>query len=162
MSNQTNSAVCGLRTTCDLLFTPFQEFIEICPPDLWTKNFGGWPIWQHVYHTLAVVAIVATKSGQPAITLPLPMDVVDLLQTPSEPLSQMQTKAFAKEARGSLEALFDRLSDADLGLVNDDFSKYFGQEMSQCAALGMVSAHISYHLGICDSILREHGLQGLV
>jgi len=25
------------------------QFIEVCPEDIWTKKFGGWPVWQQVF-----------------------------------------------------------------------------------------------------------------
>ena len=31
------------------------QFMEVCPDAIWAETNGGWPVWQQVAHTIAVL-----------------------------------------------------------------------------------------------------------
>ena len=31
------------------------QFMDVCPDEIWAETNGGWPVWQQVAHTVAVL-----------------------------------------------------------------------------------------------------------
>jgi uncharacterized damage-inducible protein DinB len=143
-----------------MVFGNMEKFIEVCPDDIWTQKFGGWPIWQHVYHILTLSGLFA--AGAPPLQLPMPLETAKLTQTPDKSWSRQEAKAFAAQMRLPVESFFAGLDDANLGDKNEFLSKMFKRDMPHSAALALLIGHLFYHLGVCDSALREHGLKGML
>ncbi|MDR2050804.1 MAG: DinB family protein [Deltaproteobacteria bacterium] len=150
----------GLEAIFENVFGNMEKFIEVCPDNIWTQKFGGWPVWQHVYHILALTGTFA--AGAPPAQLPMPMETVRLAQTPDTSWSRREAKVFAAQMRLSAGSFCAGLGDADLGRKNEFLSQMFKSDMPHSAAFALMIGHLFYHLGVCDSALRENGLKGMI
>jgi hypothetical protein len=148
-------AVQGLKAIFERVFSGMEQFIEICPDEIWKRTFGGWPIWQHVYHVLVF-------TGESPESAPMPAEVAHFSQTPDVPWSKAEAKIFAIQKKAKAEAYFAQLNDAALVQTNERLSKSFAQNLPQSAAISLMTGHLFYHLGVCDSALREQGLKGIL
>jgi hypothetical protein len=152
-------AVQGLKAIFERVFSGMEQFLEICPDEIWKRTFGGWPVWQHVYHVLVLAGLTMGESPESA---PMPEEVALFSQTPDVPWSKTEAKAFAVQKRAKAEAYFAQLNDATLAQTNERLSKRFAKNMPQSAAISLMTGHLFYHLGVCDSALREQGLKGIL
>jgi hypothetical protein len=142
-------------------FSLLQQFITVCPDDVWTKKFGGWPVWQQVYHTLAAMEFfVAAPEYEPVKGLVAP-EVTMLKVVGEHSVDKAQMKAFAKDVKAVADAYMDTLTDADLAQKAEGASLRMGNEMSHAAVVALMIGHVLYHLGSCDAALREQGLKGV-
>lgn len=157
----TKTTVTALTKPIFLAHGMLGQFIEACPDDLWTQNFGGWPIWQQVYHAYSACDyFVQPKNGTPLT--PLCPDNVAGLNTPgTQPVSKDQMRAFAANAKKQVEAYVDSLNDGMLAEINEGFSARRGMDFDHATTLAMLAGHALYHLGSCDAGLRERGLPGI-
>ncbi len=155
------TTVTALTKPIFLAHSMLGQFIEACPDDLWTQTFGGWPVWQQVYHVYSAYDyFTLQKNGTPLS--PLCPDNVAGLQTPgTRPLSKDQIKAFAEGAKKQAEAYIATLDDDALTAINEGFSSRRDMEFDNAATLVMLAGHTLYHLGTFDAGLRERGLQGI-
>jgi hypothetical protein len=152
-------AVQGLKAIFERISNGMEQFIEICPDEIWKRTFGGWPIWQHVYHALVFTGLAMGEGPESA---PMPAEVARFSQTPDVPWSKAEAKAFAAQKREKAEAYFAQMNDAALIQINERLSKNFAQNLPQSAAISLMTGHLFYHLGVCDSALREQGLKGIL
>jgi hypothetical protein len=149
----------GLKAIFERVFNGMEQFIEICPDEIWKRTFGGWPIWQHVYHVLVSAGLTMGENPESA---PLPAEVAHFSQTPDVPWGKDEAKTFAAQKKAKAEAYFAQLDDAALVQNNERLSKSFAHNMPQSAAISLMTGHLFYHLGVCDSALREQGLKGIL
>ena len=156
------------RETVKALQAPFEtshgllrRFIEVCPAEIWEKKFGGWPVWQQVYHALGAIdffTIGANLPETPGLAAP---GVGHLSEQGSSPIPQAAMQEYAAKMEDKARAFFDKLSDADLPQVNRPISEAMGREATYAGTLGLIAGHALYHLGSCDAALRESGLEGV-
>ena len=102
------------RENFNFAYSLLMQFIDVCPDDLWGKKFGGWPVWQQVYHALtALDFFVAAPDAKPIHGF-VPQDVANLSVQGQEPLSKNQLKEFASLAKTGADKYLDSLTDVDL------------------------------------------------
>ena len=160
------SIIDGQRAAFEHAYGLVMQFIEVCPEDVWTKTFGGWPVWQQVYHALGSYQSFTLQDGEAPERGLYPPEVNRLQSIPDVPPAKKDVLAYAARMKAKADAYLNALRDADLTGVNRGLTakmQAFGisREFSHSQTLVMLSGHILYHLGACDAALRERGLKGV-
>lgn len=158
------SIVTALQGSFARSFSLILQFIEVCPEDIWQQKFGGWPVWQQVYHTLASIdffVLGLDEEHSKGLFAPEAGNVGNFENTPEKGPSKAAMQEFAAVIKAKADAYIDGLLDADLSGKNRGFSARINMDMSHASTLSILSGHILYHLGSCDAALRERGLKGV-
>ena len=156
------AAIDSLKGNFDYSWSLLQKFIEVCPEEVWAKKFGGWPIWQNVYHALVTVDFFVRQEGEKAVESMFSHEVGSLSEVATGPVpSREELRKLIPVMRDLAHKYFAKLSDADLGKKNEGLSSRMPMPWTHASTCAMLSAHTMYHLGICDAALREKGLQGV-
>jgi len=158
MSNQTVQA---LSASFGISFALLKQFIKVCPADLWQEKFGGWPVWQQVYHAIGAIDFFTLGANLPSSESPLANAVGGLEVQGEKGLNQVEMETFASKMEEKGKAFFNLLSDDQLAQKNIPLSEAMGNETTNATALAMMAAHTLYHLGSCDAALRQRGLKGV-
>lgn len=138
--------------------TLYGKFLEICPDEIWTKKFGGWPICQQCYHALWAAGMMMSSINGHQIVEPEPRFSLD---------SSNKAMPAKKDAKGLLEGikaafsqLLGELENEALLQADKPLSKRLGRPVTNGEALELIVCHMQYHLGGCDAALRENNLEG--
>ena len=149
------------RGSFDFAFSLLQQFMDVCPDDIWNKKFGGWPIWQQVYHALnAVDYFISAPGAEPVKGLVAP-EVGSLKVQGENAVSRAEMKEFAMLVKAAADGYMNALTDADMVTIADGATKRMGRETKHATVVALMIGHILYHLGSCDAALRENGLKGV-
>ena len=149
------------RGSFDFAFSLMMQFIEVCPDDTWAKKFGGWPIWQQVYHALnAVDFFISEPNAEPVKGLVAP-EVGNLKTVGEAPVSKADMKAFAAKVKAAADGYMNALTDEDMTKQAAGATARMGRETLHATVMALMIGHILYHLGSCDAALREQGLKGV-
>lgn len=149
------------RGSFDFAFSLMQQFMDVCPDAIWNKKFGGWPIWQQVYHALnAVDFFISAPGAEPVKGLVSP-DVGSLKAQGETPVSKNDMQEFAARVKSAADGYMEALTDADMAEVAEGATKRMGRETRHATVMALMVGHILYHLGSCDAALRENGLKGV-
>ena len=105
-----NQTVTALSASFGISFSLLKQFIKICPKNIWEENFGGWPIWQQVYHALDAVNFFVLGSGLPASNPPLPQEVGSLDIPGENILGQEEMLHYANEMEEKGKAFLSSLN----------------------------------------------------
>lgn len=154
-----NAIVMTCQAPIQNAFTLLNKYIEICPENIWIEKNGGWPIWQQVYHTLAAFDFFTGPVGTPS-QWPFGIDVAQLRVVSDKTFAKEEAKKLSAEAKVRVELYIAGLSDATLTATVPHLSKIMGYDVTHGMVLSMLGSHILYHIGSCDSALRDHGLEG--
>lgn len=137
------------------------KFIEKCPEDVWGETFGGWPVWQQLFHPFANVDdFLRPKDAPPAIN-PFEPSVSKLIHISFEIPAKLLITDHINLTQEAVSRYAAALDDASLARINEGLTARSGKETTHAATLAMIGAHIMYHLGSCDAALRAEGLPGL-
>ena len=157
MSQATINALKGpIDTSFDLL----NQFIDVCPDDLWGEKNGGWLIWQQVYHAIGAVDFFIAYDGEKEPPL-AGEGVSELSEVADSVVSKDKVKAACAAARGRLDQYLAALKDEDLAKRNEGVFANAQWDISHAGTLSFIAAHNLYHLGSCDAALRNRGLKGV-
>ena len=138
------------------------QFIDICPEEIWAETNGGWPVWQQVAHTIAVLNFfILEKDDDIFVPAPAELGVLMLKEQGQQVVSKEAMKAYGAEVKAAVDARLATLADADLTGIQQRVSKKIGRDLSYGAVVVMLASHTTYHLGSCDAALRDHGLPGV-
>ena len=156
------AAVESLKGSFGFTWSLLDKFIDNCPEDVWVKKFGGWPLWQNVYHAIdAIDFFIRDKDAKPSKGL-FSHEVGSLTEVATGPTpTRQEIKALLPVVKGAADKYFDSLNDADLGHKNEGLSSRMPAESTHASTCAMLIAHTMYHLGTCDAALREKGLKGV-
>ena len=149
------------RGNFDFAFSLLMQFIDVCPDDTWAKKFGGWPIWQQVYHALNAVDFFISEPGAEPVKGLVAKEVGSLSVVGDTPVSKADMKAFAAKVKAAADGYMNALSDADLTQKAAGASARMGRDTLHATVVALSIGHIFYHLGSCDAALREQGLKGV-
>jgi len=160
------TVIAGPRASFEYSYGLMIQFIEVCPEDIWTEKFGGWPIWQQVYHVLGSTQLMALREGETPEPGLYPPEVSMFEKIPDRPPAKKDMLGYAARMKARADAYINALQDADLPAINQILTarmKAHGMDhgFSHLQTLTMLSGHILYHLGACDAALRQHGLKGV-
>lgn len=153
--------VTSQRGNFEFAFGLLRQFMHVCPDATWNKKFGGWPIWQQVYHALNAVEFFIAEPGAESSGALVPPDVASLSVVGDAPISKAAMAAFADKAKAAADKYMDALADADLAARAEGASARMGRETTHASIVVLMAGHILYHLGTCDAALREQGLKGV-
>ena len=138
------------------------QFMEVCPDAIWAETNGGWPVWQQVAHTVAVLNFFILENDDDTfVPAPAELGVLMLKEQGQQVVSKEAMKAYGAAVKAAVDARVARLTDADLTRIQERVSKKIGRELSYGAVMVMLASHTMYHLGSCDAALRDHGLPGV-
>ena len=142
-------------------FAMVEKQIEVCPDELWEKKAGGWPFWQQIFHNLACIEIYALPEGSASQQTMYSKQVAMLSEQPAKPMSKAAMKDFAATMRKVADQFFATMSAETLTAKHAAMSKLLNRDMANQNALIAMVRHTCYHLGCCDSVLRDHGIPGV-
>ncbi len=149
------------RGSFDFAFSLMMQFMDVCPDELWGKKFGGWPIWQQVYHALNAVAFfIAEPGAEPVHALAAP-EVGSLNAQGDKPITKAAMKSFADQVKAAADGYMDALTDADMLTQAEGATLRMKRETLHATVMALMIGHMLYHLGSCDALLRENGLKGV-
>ena len=151
----------GFKTEFDRFFGYQKKQIADCPEEIWKKKSGGFYFWQQHLHCLYCMALFAAGENEPEPQIPFSRGVAMLTEEPQGSMSKAEMLAFADKMEAVAYAFMNSLSDADLAGRNERMSKTFKRDCINQSVLIALVRHCCYHLGCCDSVLREHGLPGV-
>ena len=138
------------------------QFMDVCPDEIWAETNGGWPVWQQVAHTVAVLNFFILENDDDTfVPAPAELGVLMLKEQGQQVVSKEAMKAYGATVKAAVDARVARLTDADLTRVQERVSKKIGRELTYGAVMVMLASHTTYHLGSCDAALRDHGLPGV-
>ena len=158
--------IAGPKASLEHAYSLMVQFIKVCPEDIWSENFGGWPVWQQAYHALGSLQFMTLQeNGTPEAGL-YPPEVNMFQSTPDKPPTQEDVLKYGARMKAKSDAYINALQDADLPDINRNLTTQMkahgiNHEFSHSQTLTMLSGHIFYHLGACDAALRERALKGV-
>ena len=138
------------------------QFMDVCPDEIWAETNGGWPVWQQVAHTVAVLNFFILENDDDTfVPAPAELGVLMLKEQGQQVVGKESMKAYGAAVKAAVDARVARLTDADLTRIQERVSKKIGRELTYGAIMVMLASHTTYHLGSCDAALRDHGLPGV-
>jgi hypothetical protein len=151
----------SLNGQLQFTFSLVNKFLETCPDAVWNKTFGGWPVWQQIYHAFTAVDFFLRPPEAPAEASLCEAGVSELKHSPAEAPNKSDLCDFIAKAQARVMLYAATLNDELLSVKSDGPSARMGKEMTHAAILGLINAHTMYHLGSCDAALRQNGLPGV-
>jgi len=151
----------SLKPQVDNAFGLLNQFIEICPAEIWAEKSGGWPVWQQIYHAVVAVGLFVEVPGQSAPEFLASPEVCQLAVAAEETVPQDKVKAACTGAKALIDQYLATLKDEDLPQRNEAPFKKIKFELSHAGTVTLLAAHTLYHLGAGDAALRNHGLKGV-
>lgn len=149
-----------LRKSYEHAHGMIEGFIHLCSDELWAqKADDNWPVWQHVYHMLAWQHSVRGPDQAPPATL-YDSDATNFKTVPEGAPDRGLIKEFAKVTKEFVDKYWEQLTDDQLGQKHEGASQRQGMDISTASVVAMLSGHIYYHLGVCDTVLRRNGRRG--
>ncbi|MDP4143568.1 MAG: DinB family protein [Bacillota bacterium] len=145
------------RRQFNLSFSMLERIIYQCPADLWNEKNGGFVFWQQLLHTLTAVDFWMRKaSGK--FTEPFANKRVypELDKDPEDNLSREQLIGYMNKVKEVYEVFFENKDDEWLcnnSVVHD--------KIKNIDIIFMQIRHIQYHVGHCNSILRDKGREAV-
>lgn len=142
-------------------FALSNQFVDICPEEIWGKTFGRWPVWQQLFHAHAVIDFFLRPAGAAPEAPLLPEGVGDLKTTMDDVPAKLIVKDYFVQTQKRVNDYLAELDDAGLALKHEGLSGRFGRDVTHAALVALIASHTMYHLGSCDAALREAGLSGV-
>lgn len=154
------------KASLDFAFLLYEKFLDICPEEVWLESFGGRPVGRQIYHAVAATAtyLQSMTGKQMACDFPEAIDPFPDSGMPQEDHLPIPSKKGAlsllRNIKSGLDNLLGQLDDADLLLKNEPVSQFLNGWVSNADVLGIMTAHMLYHLGSGDAALRSRGIPG--
>ena len=142
-------------------FGLLDKFMEVCPDDIWAKKFGGWPVWQQVYHALSAVDFFIRDMDAPEQAALFGEEESNLSVSAKSTAGKAELIAMSADAQRRIDEYVASLDDESLAQNNAGLSARMSIPTTHAGALALITAHTLYHLGSCDAALRERGLPGV-
>lgn len=142
-------------------FALAEEFLRVCPDNIRDKKFGGWPLWQQLFHPFASLDFFLRPDGAAEAPSPFAPGVAELKETPAEAPQKALLEDYMGKTRAMVKEYIAALDDAALAKKNEGLSRRMGRDISHAGTIALIASHTMYHLGSCDAALREHGLPGV-
>ncbi|MDL2316862.1 DinB family protein, partial [Desulfovibrio sp. OttesenSCG-928-A18] len=130
-------------------FALVKQFIEQCPENIWGTKFGGWPVWQQLYHPFASLDFFLRPAGAAEARSPFAPGVAELKNTLEEAPAKQLIKDFIVESEALVNKYIAGLDDGALAAKNEGLSARFGRDVTNAGTLALIASHTMYHLGSC-------------
>lgn len=142
-------------------FSLVNEFIKVCPDNIWEQPFGRWPVWQQLYHAFSAVDFFLRDKDAPESDKPVPEPIGNLAEVADKAPAKQIIKDFIEKAQKEAAEYMAGLDDAALAAKNEGLSARMGRDVSHAGTVALLASHTMYHLGSCDAALRQNGLPGV-
>jgi len=148
-----NSFVDHIKKHLEVSLTALLQEIDVCPDELWSQEKGGFVFWQQVLHAMAGLEFW-TRSKNTAFVEPFAERKVypELDHAPEGYVSKDEMRLYGQKVSAQIAALFRGKTDEWLMQASAVYAGSLNLEVLQ----GQLR-HVMYHVGHCDSILRENG-----
>lgn len=145
------------KTQFDLSFSMLEKIIDKCPDDLWAAKKGGFVFWQQLLHAFTGINFWL-RTNNDKFREPFEDKKVypELEQEPENQLTKddlTEYKNFVKE----ITKIFFQGKD-DKWLVEGSI---IYNKITNLDVIFMQVRHIQYHVGHCNSILRENNREAV-
>ncbi len=146
--------VAHLKKHLEISLSMLVKEIDACPDELWDEKAGGFVFWQQVLHALTGLEFW-TRPVKGPFEEPFQERKVypELEQEPEGYVSKGEMRAYAEGIKDQVAALVHGRSDEWLKQTSVVYDKLLNVDI-----IGMQIRHLQYHVGHCNSILRERGL----
>ena len=151
----------SLTENIQFAFELLNKFMDVCPEDIWAKKFGGWPVWQQIYHAISALDYFCAPLGAPEGPTPFGAEEAELATLGATAPGKAEFKAYAAKAQERVKTYLSGLDDATLPQSNAGLAERMHMPATHANTLSLITAHTLYHLGSCDAALRESGLPGV-
>lgn len=143
------------RTQFFLSFAMLEKLVEQCPEDIWDLKAGGFVFWQQLLHALAGASSWMRQSGT-GFSEPFAGRKVypELDHEPEGRVTREEMQDLKDAVKVISESFFEGKEDRWLAQPSGIYDK-----ISNLDVVFMQIRHIQYHVGHCDSILRERGFK---
>jgi len=152
----------SFKVNFDNIYRKLENAVAICPEELWAKKAGGFIFWQQLYHAFAIIDFFILAPGGQAHQALFDADVYRLLREERHAPDKAKILEVATVMKAAVHAYCDAMTPEKLAARNENRSQRFGREISNGEALMLLIGHGMYHIGACDAVFREHGIQGLM
>jgi hypothetical protein len=137
-------------------FSMLEKVLEICPDALWNKKAAGFVFWQQLVHTFGGVHYWLREENTEFIDPFKDQNVYPerMEKDPENILSKDVLKQYCKETKEIAERWFNGKDDNWLKLSSEIYNEVTNNE-----AVLMQIKHIMYHVGHCEAVFRENGIE---
>lgn len=151
------SSLEACRTHFFISLLMLEKLIEQCPEDIWSIKAGGFVFWQQILHALAGANFWMRQPGS-VFSEPFADRRVypELDNDPEGKITRYEMAGYKDLVKGLCTSFFEGKDDAWLVSSSGIFDK-----ISNLDIVFMQIRHIQYHVGHCNSILRERGLKAV-
>ena len=140
------------KTQFDLSFFMLEKMIEKCPDDLWNEKKGGFVFWQQLLHALSGVNYWLRINNDKYIEPFVGRKVYpELEHEPEDQLTKEDLTVYKNVVKEISEVFFHEKDDEWLGNNSIIYDK-----IKNLDVIFMQVRHLQYHVGHCNSILREN------
>lgn len=140
------------KTQFDLSFSMLEKMIEKCPDDLWNEKKGGFVFWQQLLHAFSGTNFWLRMNNDKFIEAFWDKKVYpELEHDPENQLTKEDLTGYKNVVKEISEAFFAEKDDEWLGNNSIVYDK-----IKNLDVIFMQIRHIQYHVGHCNSILREN------
>ena len=146
----------------DRMFQLLEQAIETCPDELWGTKQGGFYYWQQLYHLFARIDAFIKEPHEPPSQDMCDADVARLLRHEEKAPTRQDLLALAKAMHTEVDKFMASMTWEKLYARNESRSQAKGREVNNLSSLIWLLSHASYHLGVCDCTLRNHGYKGFL
>lgn len=140
-----------------LSFQMMENLIEQCPEEIWSIKAGGFVFWQQILHALYGANFWMRQSNV-LILEPFAERKVypELEKEPEGKISKDEMLNYKDEVKKLCESFFEGKDDEWFSMPS-----VLCDKLTNMDVVFMQIRHIQYHVGHCDSILRERGFKAV-
>lgn len=152
-----NNLIRTIKTQFFLPFSMLENLIAECPDEVWNIKAGGFVFWQQIIHTLAGVNFWM-RGPESNFTEPFSERKIypELDNEPVGNVTREEMLEYKEQVKNLCIEFFEKKDDEWLL----DNSHIYDKISNMDVVIGQMR-HIQYHIGHCNSILRERGLKAV-
>jgi hypothetical protein len=139
-----------------------EKAIDACPDSAWIQKCGKLVFWQQAAHAFAAIDFFVRGKDDAPLDLGVRPEILDMKNIDATPLTRAEMKALINKMMAHGVNYFDSLKDEDLTKKLEGFSSRRGMDITVLAGINILISHTMYHLAICDSVLRDNNLPGIM
>lgn len=154
---KSNNVLKTTKTHFDLSFSMLEEMIEKCPDDLWNAKKGGFVFWQQLLHAFTGINFWLRMNNDEFIEPFADKKVYpELDQDPENQLTKEDLTEYKNAVKEISKVFF---ADKDDEWLEDNSIIY--DKIKNLDVILMQIRHLQYHVGHCNSILRENNREAV-
>lgn len=145
------------KTHFDLSFSMLEKMIDQCPDDLWNTKKGGFIFWQQLLHAFTGINFWLRLNNEEFIEPFADKNVYpELDHDPENQLTKSEITEYKNTVKEIVNAFFTDRDDKWLENTSIIYNKIKNLDI-----IFMQIRHIQYHVGHCNSILRENNREAV-